>query len=68
MVPTMDRWTGAQIAEARKAAGLRQADVAARLGVSAHRIRNVEEQARVANDFRDRVLLAIVALVAERGA
>jgi transcriptional regulator with XRE-family HTH domain len=56
------QWSGEEIARARRAAGLTQAQVAEALGCRRQRIQNVEASRRVTDRARNRILLAIARL------
>ena len=60
-------WTGEDLEELRQAAGLRQADVARRIGVARSRVSALEASRRVTDDAARKVVDAIAALMAERG-
>ncbi len=63
---TARSWTGEDLEAIRQAAGLRQADIARRLGVARSRVSTLEGARRVTDDAARQVLDAIAALTAER--
>jgi transcriptional regulator with XRE-family HTH domain len=65
MVATAYRWTGEDLEAARRAAGLRQADVARRMGVPRPRVSLLEGSRRVTDTAARRFLVAVAELVAE---
>lgn len=58
-------WTGEELEALRQAAGLRQADVARRMGVARSRVSLLEGSRRVTEAAARRYLAAVAGLVAE---
>ena len=61
------QWTGEDLEQLRQAAGLRQADVARRLGVARSRVSSLEASRRVTDDAARKVVAAVLELSDERG-